>query len=690
MPVYHVLLVLLAAAVPLAGETLDYDVVVVGGSSGGIGAAVGAARLGVKVALIEDTPVLGGMISNGISNIDSYSYESQCGLFEEFREEVRKHYEPLFGTDPFFKLGNGMPPHINGRSFAAHESLRGGRWEPHVADMILKRKAAELPNLKIYYKRFATKALMEGNTIRGVATATDAGEPLEFMAKVVVDATHEADVAASAGASFRIGREERSELEPHAGKVHFFNHTGEFLPGSTGEGDEAMVSSGLRLCIKNYPKDAGDVHVMKEPPPGYAREKYIHTAYRGTPGVPHGKSEMNSNPIGSEVQLINWKWAESSRAERRKIYETYRNNALGFLYYLQHERGFRHLGLPVDEFTDNGNVPYRIYIRESRRIEGEDLMTEADINPFINGSGLIPKPRANSIAIGEYPIDSKPVRPKSDLSTPDKGEGDFYLVNASTAFQVPYGSILPKKVEGLLVPVALSATHVAYSSIRMDPTWMAMGQSAGIAAAMAAKGGITPRELPLEQLQKQVVGQNLKIAFYWDVAGDHPAFEAIQLLSVKGIADGNAERLFRPDEPLTRADAARFIFRAFGLWPSVSNVHFTDVPYTHPAFREIETLFDNGAMTIFGIGPQWPAEGGYDAPKHSGFRQKNNIGGFRPDQPVTEAELAALIAWFKGRTNRSDRGDRAPVLAPSESPAIARGAACRTILAALPTVHPAK
>src|SRR5215213_8109207 len=94
-----------------APKVENFDVVVVGGSSGGIGAAIGAARVGVRVALIEDTPVLGGMLANGISNIDSYSYESQCGLFEEFREAVFNHYEPLMATDPFFKRGQGMPPH---------------------------------------------------------------------------------------------------------------------------------------------------------------------------------------------------------------------------------------------------------------------------------------------------------------------------------------------------------------------------------------------------------------------------------------------------------------------------------------------------------------------------------------------------------------------------------------------------
>src|SRR5262245_45558809 len=141
------LIALIASSLCSAQADENFDVVVVGGSSGGIGAAIGAARLGVKVALIEDTPVLGGMLANGISNIDSYSYESQCGLFEEFREAVYKHYEPLMATDPFFKKGQGMPPHIDGRSFAAHEPARGGRWEPHVADRIFKAIAARHSNL---------------------------------------------------------------------------------------------------------------------------------------------------------------------------------------------------------------------------------------------------------------------------------------------------------------------------------------------------------------------------------------------------------------------------------------------------------------------------------------------------------------------------------------------------------------
>lgn len=683
------LLFLTAATIGSAAPATEhFDVVVVGGSSGGIGAAIGAARHGVRVALIEDTPVLGGMLTNGISNIDSYSYESQCGLFEEFRQAVLKHYEPLFGKDPFFKLGVGMPPHIDGRSFAAHESLRGGRWEPHVGDAILKRMAAAYPNLKIYYKRFATDAIVVGRRVTGVVTDTDAGDRIEFRAKIVVDATHEADVAASAGAPYRIGRETRSALEPHAGEIYFFNHTGEFLPGSTGRGDPAMVSSGLRLCIKNYPNDAGEAHILKTPPPGYDKNNYIHTATRGTPSVPHGKWEMNVNPIGNELQVINWNWADSSRAERKRIYQIYKNHALGFLYYLQHERGFKHLGLPRDEFVDNDFVPYRIYIRESRRIVGDDLMTEADINPFVTGNSFVPALRKNSIGIGHYPIDAKPVRPKTDISTPDKGEGDYYLVNVSTAFQIPYGAILPQTVDGLLVPVALSATHVAFSSIRMDPTWMALGQAAGIAAAMSVRAGVLPRALPVAELQKALVAQKLKIAFYWDLDASHPAFAPIQLLTARGIATGGDDRLFRPDAPLTRAEAAQLIYRAFELWPSVSNMHFKDVPYTHPAFREIETLFDHGAMAVFGIEPQWPKEGGYNPAQHAGFRQKYQIGALEPDRIVTAAEFARLIEYFEsgeGPLRAKGTIPKKPIRAEAAEgqPPITRAEACARLASRL-------
>ncbi|MBM3887511.1 MAG: FAD-dependent oxidoreductase [Verrucomicrobia bacterium] len=673
---------LLFTAVSIAHADETYDVVVIGGSSGGVGAALGAARLGVKVALVEDTPVLGGMLANGISNIDCYSYESLSGVFEEFRRAVQKHYAPQMDGDPFFKPWKKAPNHMDGRSFQANEPRLGGRWEPHVADAVWKMMAARHANLKIYYRRFPTEVIKTGNRVVGVVTQTDKGERLVLRAPVVVDATHEADIAAWAGVPYRVGREARSPLEPHAGQVFFFNHTGEFLPGSTGQQDRAVPSSGLRLCIQNYPRDAGDAHILKTPPPGYDPAKFTHASYGGQPSMPNKKAEMNVNPVGNELQEINWVWPEGSRAERKRLYEVYKNNALSYLYYLQHEKKLTHLGLPKDEFTDNGNVPYRIFVREARRIEGEATMTEADVNPFILGRGLEPPPQPSSVGIGHYPIDAKPVRPKTDVTKPDKGDGDFFLVNVAAAFQVPYGAIVPKRVDGLLVPVGLSATHVAFSSVRMDPTWTVLGHAAGTAAAMSVKRGIAPRALPVDDLQRELVKQKVKLAFFWDVDADRADFEAIQLLAVRGAARGNAERCFRPDDPLTRADASVMLYHAFALWPSVSNAHFTDVPWTHPAFREIETLFDNGALRALGVEPRWPAAGGYNAGKHAGFTQKHQFGPFEPDKPVTEAELRRMIELL------TTRAATPPFNAAAEPQPLARGGACRIVWEKIATAKP--
>ncbi|HEX2099739.1 MAG TPA: S-layer homology domain-containing protein, partial [Candidatus Synoicihabitans sp.] len=147
----------------------------------------------------------------------------------------------------------------------------------------------------------------------------------------------------------------------------------------------------------------------------------------------------------------------------------------------------------------------------------------------------------------------------------------------------------------------------------------------------------------IEGLQKALLRQNLKLAFYWDLDVSHPHFTAMQMLTLRGVLLRDEDRRIRPDEPLTRAEAAQLLYRAFDLWPSVSNAHFSDVPYQHPAFREIETLFDHGALVHFGIEPQWPKEGPYDAAQHAGFRQRNNLGELKPDLPVTADEFARLI-----------------------------------------------
>ncbi|MGJ5817599.1 FAD-dependent oxidoreductase [Paludibaculum fermentans] len=613
------------------------DVLIVGGSSSGIGAAIGAARLGGSVLLVEDTPVLGGMLSNGISNIDSYSYESLSGVFDEFRQQVRAHYG----------YSGALPPHkashVDGHSFAAHQAEAGGRWEPHVAARIFQQMAARYPNLQIRYRTVATGVVMDGRRIVGVHFEDEKGRKSTVLAKVVVDATHEGDIAAWAGAPYRVGREARSPLEPHAGHIFFYNATNEILPGSTGRQDQAIPSSGLRVCIRKYPGKAP----LVARPADYDPEQFKFSTKGLSTEVPGGKFEMNVNPIGNEIQELNWAWPEGSAAERRKLYELHKNRALSYLYYLQHDLGRTDLGLADDEFVDNGNLPYRVFIREARRIEGEVMMTEADINPFLTGNTWLPPFRSDSIAVGEYPIDAKPVRPKTDFTKPDKGEGDFYLIDVTTAFQVPYGAMVPKQVDGLLVPTALSATHVAFSAVRMDPTWTVLGQAAGVAAALSAKAEVNPRQLAVSKVQSELLRQKARLVFYWDLPLDHPAFQAIESLSLRGSFRGFPDRTFHPDDPLTRAQAAALIAKHFGLWPSVSGHHFTDVPYAHWAFRDVETLHDQNVLELLGLPPLWPQAGPYRGPIHAGFAKPAGARQFLPNQSVTSQEWRGLLNRFR-------------------------------------------
>lgn len=684
-------------AVALPGErapgALQFDVVVVGGSSGAVGAALGAARPGATVALIEDTPVLGGYLANGISNIDTYSLASLGGVFEEFRQAVIAHYRPVMETDPAFQGATGMPRHVDGRSHQDNAARDGGRWQPHVADRLLKQLVAREPTIRVFYGRGATGVLMRGRRVVGVVTErlrgpsahslVHEGDRLIFHGDVVVDATHEADVAAWAGAAYRVGREPRSRLEPHAGEIRFFNRTAEILPGSSGRQDRAIVSSGVRLTIKHFPEAAGGAHLLAAPP-GYDARRYVHAGFGGRVSHPGGTTEMNVNPIGNEDQEANLDWPEATREARARMFAHYKHQALGFLYYLQTERGLRHLGLADEEYVDHGHVPYRLFVREARRIVGEATMTEADVNPFLTGTGLTPPRRRDSVAIGHYPIDSKAVRRKRDLATPDKGEGDFFLVNPAAPFQVPFGALVPQDVDGLLVPVALSATHVAFSAVRMDPTWVATGQAAGIAAALSVRARRPVRDVDLDVLQRELVRQRCKLFFYWDLPDRHSAFAPVQLLSARGLVSGYLDRTCRPDAPLTRAECAALVVRALDVWPSVSGVHFPDVPYHHWAFRAVETLCDRGALGPFGVQPLWPQAGPYAAGAHSGFSAAELREPFVPDAPVTWAELRAVLAALgvgevAGSWAQDEGGPGIAASMDQVDQLVTRGEACRVI-----------
>jgi hypothetical protein len=661
------------------GKTGDpsqsFDIVVISGSSSGVAAAIGAARLGASVALVEPAPVLGGMLANGIGNVDEYSTQALSGVYKEFTEAVKKYYAPEMNTDPVFQhhlhptlpaalLPPGTtPPNHFSSTEGVMDPDQGGRWEPHVGDAIFKKMVAVYPNIHVFYKRHAVHVIKEQQRVFGVVTCAatepnayapcDQGTDLTFYGKVIIDATPEGDIAAWAGVPYRVGREARSPLEPHAGYIHYYNLTGEIMPGSTGERDDAVVSYGLRITVENYDEKDYPRHEIRTPPPGYNKADYEHGVYTGHEFNPHGKAEVNLYPFGSELEELNWSWPEASPAERERQYELFKNHALGFLYFLQHERKLR-LGLPDDDYTDNGNVPYEVYVREARRIVGEYTLNESDILPFLTGRSRIQQIKEDAIAVAHDPLDSKPTHTKVELSSPDKGEGDFYI-NLVEPYQVPYRSILPKEIDGLLVPTAVSATHVAYSSVRLDPSWVVMGQAAGVAAAVAVRHGTEVRGVRIDEVQRELLKQKCELMFYWDLPLDHPAFSAVQWLSIKKVTEGYPDRLYRPDQDLTRAEMAPLIVNALQLWPTISDQHFSDVPPEFHFFREIETLYDNRALDTFGFTPLWPKYGDWDkhADPNEGYGQSFGFYEYHPEQPVTWDQFVNVI---QAATKNRDTG----------------------------------
>lgn len=547
---------------------IHYPLVVVGGTASGVGAAVTAAREGVTVALLEQTNRLGGMISNGVSLTDMRNPARSNGLFEEFRRAVQQYY----GT------GNGMA------------------YEPRVANMLIKGIVAQHPNIHVYFRVRPVGVIRENGRIRAVIVQDLlTGRKATFEGDLFIDATHEGDIAAWGGAPFRVGREPRSPEEPHAGHIYYDRANDRILPGSTGEGDKRIPSYAILLAVKDYGPGA-DKTIPQ--PPFYDKNNYIHTPpwertwaylYGRFPG---GKFEINQHPQGSNLPGINYDYPTASWKRRDEIAERYKWHALGYLYYIQTELGLKNIGLAEDEYRDNGNVPPQLYVREARRIMGHVLMNESDVWKARE------RLRPDSIAIGDYPMDSHAVQPKTDWNSPDMGEGEFWLVAYTPWYQVPFGVLLPLRLNNVLVSTAVSATHVAYGTLRMEPVRMNMGQAAGAAAALALRYDTEPKRIPSRLVQEILLRYGVYLYWFPDITAETPGFRAIQYLAARGYFP---EERFEPDKMLTRADAARWLWHRLKQGGFPTNyarpaVPYTDLPDDHPARRAVEGLIAAGVI----------------------------------------------------------------------------------------------
>jgi len=562
----------IGAAVP-AEKPSAADVVIVGATPGGIMAAIAAGRLGCSVILLERSEHIGGLPANGLGATDIGTRGATGGLFLEFVERIRKHYEDTYGSGS---------PQLEACSDGYH-------FEPRVAGQVYSRMLAEVSGqvTVLTNRQFdaePSNVLFDKGVVSGVRILNRKnGETGIYRGKILIDATYEGDLAAAAGADFRIGRESRAEYNEPMSGIIFKPWGGEPGPGSSGLGDNAVQAYNFRLCLT----DDLDNAVLFEKPEGYNREEYAslitdikesrfaavgqrrEMAIEGIGRItnmvrlPNSKTDANNQHaafLSTDLPEENWPWPTSGWEWRDRFAERLRRYTEGLFWFMQNDpelpedfrQKCRQWGKAADEYQDNNNFPRQVYVREGRRIKGEYLFTAHDAIPLETGSR--PPLHLDSITASHYSLDSHAVR-KRELGRPHL---DGFFSYPSMPYMVPYGVMIPKGVKGILAPVPVSGTHIGFSTLRMEPCWMAMGQAAGIAAALSCQTGVLPHGLEIRSIQEQLIEGNAVLMYFRDIGTDDSRFKSLQEAAVRGFFEVD-EWEARLDEPLDRETTERWI-----------------------------------------------------------------------------------------------------------------------------------
>lgn len=520
MKLLYPIALLASAAIMPAAES--FDVVVYGATSGGVTAAVSAAREGAKVALIEPGRHLGGMSSGGLGATDYGKQETIGGLSREFYERLGRHY---------------------GKEIA-------WTFEPHVAENVFKEMVKEA-GVTVYYNHRLKQ--QGGVRKRGVPTriteiVMENGKT--FRAKVFVDCTYEGDLMAFAGVAFTWGREGRDQYgEEFAGVrpvdryhhhifppgVSAYDENGKLLPeispeprGELGAADKKVQAYNFRICLS---KDKNN-QVPFTKPANYDPHRYAlllrfieaFEKHNGRPArlkgdlliwslMPNNKTDIN-NRGGFSTDYIgkNWEYPTANYKRRAEIWKDHLNYTAGFFYFLANDPrvpqavrdDLNEWGLAKDEFADTKHWPHQLYIREARRMIGDFVMTEKDAR-----TDLV---KEDSVAMGSYQIDSHNIQRHVTPEGFVQNEGDTEV--PAKPYQIAYRVMLPKKSEAanLLVPVCVSSSHIAYGTVRMEPVFMALGHAAGIAAHMAATKNTSIQEIDVPALRAKLRAQRAVIS----------------------------------------------------------------------------------------------------------------------------------------------------------------------------------
>ncbi len=503
----------IGAAVPTHSPSpLETDICVYGGTAGGVIAAVQAHRMGHSVILVSPEARLGGLSSGGLGQTDIGNKRAIGGLAREFYERVAHHYAR---PEAWNHQARGTYKSV-GQSATDPGEPAMWTFEPHVAAGIFEDFVRENQLTVLRGEGLDLARAVEKSGPRLTAIRLESGRIIR--AQMFIDATYEGDLMAKAGVAYRVGREANAEFGETLNGVQTLRATAhQFLPGVSphvvpgdpgsgllpgiaatgpgveGAGDARVQAYNLRLCLTNHPAN----RIPFTAPANYDARHYelllrnfeaglkilpLHNA-----GMPNFKTDTNNN-TGFSTDFIgeNYAYPEADYATRDRIRAAHLAYVQGLLWTLaSHPRVPEKIrteaaawGVTRDEFTETGGWPSQLYVREARRMTGEVVMTEH----HCMGRTVAPDP----VGLGAYNMDSHNTRRYVNAAGHVVNEGDVQ-VKVPSPYPVAYGAIVPHaaECENLLVPVALSATHIAYGSIRMEPVFMVLGQSAATAAAHA-------------------------------------------------------------------------------------------------------------------------------------------------------------------------------------------------------------
>lgn len=529
-----------------------YDLLIFGATPAGITCSIRASRENLKVVLINFFPNIGGMLTNGIGVWDTLYEKGRSPIYDELRQSIFNYYSKKFGHNSS-QYKNALP---------GEDDHSNGTFEPKVAEQLINELVKNEKNIHLLTEFYPVSANVNDNLIQFIEFSNIAGNSkIIFEATFFVDCSYEGDLLPILKLPYRIGRESyRDYSEPHAGKIFMRNLQKEnynkeidlrqfgpaqsmIYPESTGEGDNKIQAFNIRTVLSSDPENKIDI--LR--PEHYNSNTVQKLEYNSVIRLPNNKICWNRPQlIGSQNKYIEGAWSE-----RKEIISEHKKAALNLLYFLQNDPSvskeehnyWKNYGLPKDEFPDNGHFPYEIYVREGRRLIGENIITQYDLMPDSKNTRAPVK--YDSIGITDWYMDTHAC--SVEQTRDSLNEGTMMLYYDTYPGQIPFRSTYNKKIKNFLVPVCLSSTHVAWGAIRLEPTWMNIAESVALAVEMCINENKWIDTIEIDKLQIKLVEKRIMIGFFnkIDIHSNSPYIPAIQYFSAKGFfRDYN----FKPDE----------------------------------------------------------------------------------------------------------------------------------------------